>query len=97
MPRAIVLSAKDNVATLIDPGKKGDTIVLTGQSSGPVTLASDVPYGHKCATREIKKGADLVKYGHVIGRATATISPGEHVHVHNVESLRARGDIKGGV
>jgi altronate dehydratase small subunit len=28
----------------------------------------------------------------VIGRATAAIRAGEHVHVHNIESTRLRGD-----
>ena len=34
-----------------------------------------------------------MKYGQPIGRATAAIAPGEHVHVHNIESLRGRGDL----
>ena len=97
MRRAVVLSATDNVATLIDVGKKGDSIALTGGLTGYVTLAADVPYGHKFATQEIRMGEDLVKYGQVIGRATTTIFLGEHVHVHNVGSLRARGDIDGEV
>jgi altronate dehydratase small subunit len=41
----------------------------------------------------IGKGDDVVKYGEIIGRATADIAKGEHVHVHNIESLRGRGDI----
>ncbi len=31
----------------------------------------------------------VIKYGHVIGRAKRDIKVGEHVHVHNVESLTA--------
>ena len=36
---------------------------------------------------------DIRKYGQVVGRATADIRTGDHVHVHNVEALRGRGDI----
>ena len=32
------------------------------------------------------------KYGEVIGAATRDIRVGEHVHVHNVEGKRGRGD-----
>jgi altronate dehydratase small subunit len=34
----------------------------------------------------------VIKYAEVIGVASRPISVGEHVHVHNVESVRARGD-----
>ena len=34
----------------------------------------------------------MLKYGIVIGRATHDIQQGQHVHVHNVEALRGRGD-----
>jgi altronate dehydratase small subunit len=34
----------------------------------------------------------VIKYGETIGLATSDISPGEHVHVHNVEGQRGRGD-----
>ena len=96
MPRAIVLDARDNVAILIDPAAAGDIAALTGEAQGEITLREAVPYGHKCATRAIAPGDDILKYGQVVGRAMATIAAGQHVHVHNVESLRARGDLESG-
>jgi len=33
-----------------------------------------------------------VKYGEPIGIATRDIRSGQHVHVHNLESARGRGD-----
>jgi altronate dehydratase small subunit len=39
-------------------------------------------------------GANVLKYGQVIGRATRAIAPGEHAHVHNFDSARARGDLE---
>lgn len=94
MARAIVLDRSDNVATLVDPGKNGENTSLRGSGSGHVVLASDIPYGHKVAVRSIAQGEAICKYGKVIGRATASIDVGEHVHVHNVEALRGRGDAK---
>jgi altronate dehydratase small subunit len=92
MPRAIVLDRRDNVATLIDPAGRGDTCTLQGESSGGATLLQDVPFGHKVCIRDTVAGADIVKYGQVIGQASVAIRAGEHVHVHNVESARGRGD-----
>jgi altronate dehydratase small subunit len=94
MVRAIVLNVDDNVATLVDPGKKGDTVSLTGEGSGSALLVAEIQFGHKFATRPIAKGEPILKYGKVIGQAISDIQPGEHVHVHNVEALRGRGDKK---
>ena len=92
MARAIVLNAQDNVATLVDPGKAREQATLSGEGSGTVILAADISFGHKLATRAIGKGEPIRKYGVVIGKATEAIEVGQHVHVHNVEALRGRGD-----
>jgi altronate dehydratase small subunit len=47
-----------------------------------------IPFGHKVAIVAIRQGETVVKYGASIGRATADIAPGEHVHVHNLRSVR---------
>jgi altronate dehydratase small subunit len=94
MIRAIVLNEGDNVATLIDAGTKGASVTLTGERKDSVILADDIAYGHKLAIRAVASGDPIVKYGKVIGRATQLIGQGQHVHVHNVEALRARGDVK---
>lgn len=92
MPRAIVLHAKDNVATLLDNASAGDCIDLFGESQGRVTLRAAIDFGHKVAIAPVAVGAALMKYGVVIGLSTREIAVGEYVHVHNVEALRARGD-----
>lgn len=94
MVRAIRLNDEDNVATLVDAGKAGDRVSLGGEASEALTLGDDIEYGHKVALRPISKGDSILKYGKVIGRATETIAKGRHVHVHNVEALRGRGDRK---
>lgn len=92
MPRAIVLNRADNVATLIDPGSRGDTCQLQGEATGEVTLLQDVPFGHKLCIRDLARGGDVLKYGQVIGKASQSIKIGAHAHTHNVESARGRGD-----
>lgn len=46
--------------------------------------------GHKYARRNIKKGEEIIKYGHPIGIAQSDIKMGEHVHSHNLKT--ALGD-----
>ena len=95
MPRAIVLNAADNVATLIDGGSAAATCTLQGEATHTLTLAADTPFGHKICIRDLAAGADVLKYGQVIGRASRAIRAGEHVHTHNVEAARGRGDQTG--
>ena len=49
-----------------------------------VTVLDRVPAGHKLAVRPHGAGEPVLKYGQVIGVATAAIAPGRHVHVHNL-------------
>jgi altronate dehydratase small subunit len=89
--KAILINERDNVATAIVPLKAGSTVSLEAQGhKARIKLLSSIPMGHKFALREIKKGDDVIKYGEPIGETTASISRGEHVHVHNVISHRGR-------
>jgi len=97
LPRkeVFILDPKDNVATLVsDSGRQGVAfrLVVDGVEREFI-LAGDIPFGHKFAIRPIAKGTPVVKYGYSIGTATADIRPGEHVHIHNIESNRGRGDL----
>jgi hypothetical protein len=35
-------------------------------------------------------GTEIRKYGHVIGVLTKAVAAGEHVHIHNLASRRAK-------
>lgn len=82
--QAITIDPQDNVATAIVDLESGGTIET---DHGPIVLVRDIPYGHKVALADIPQGAYVIKYGAQIGRATALIAKGEHVHVHNVEDI----------
>jgi altronate dehydratase small subunit len=89
--KAVVINEKDNVATAVTPMKTGSTVSVEVQGRGDkIKLLSDIPMGHKFALQAIDPGADVIKYGEPIGRTTAAIAKGEHVHVHNVVSHRGR-------
>ncbi|HVJ49024.1 UxaA family hydrolase [Desulfitobacterium sp.] len=91
--QAVVIRDQDNVATVVDDFKAGTLIhFFLGNQEQSVLLLQDIPLGHKIAIREIPIGEEIIKYGESIGGATLDIKAGEHVHVHNMESLRGRGD-----
>lgn len=93
---ALHVTDKDNVATIFANGiTDGASVEIRDKKGGvdPVTVIGDVPYGHKIAVCDIKKGELIIKYGEEIGIATADIKRGEYVHVHNLDSLRGRGDL----
>ena len=91
---AIMLSERDNVATALRDLEPRETVfVVCGSRSFVHPVREFIPYGHKFAVGDIARGADIVKYGEVIGRAVMPIAAGRHVHVENVESLRGRGDL----
>jgi altronate dehydratase small subunit len=90
---ALVVDKQDNVATALRQLEKGDAIgVEVGDSIVDIVLRQAIPFGHKLALKDIGRGERIVKYGETIGQATEKISKGEHVHIHNVEGLRGRGD-----
>ncbi|MEW6264100.1 MAG: UxaA family hydrolase [Thermodesulfobacteriota bacterium] len=90
---AIIIQKRDNVATAIKDMAAGrEAAVGLGNEILGLTIGQDIPFGHKVAVKFIGQGEEVIKYGAVIGRATRDIQEGEHVHVHNVESLRGRGD-----
>jgi altronate dehydratase small subunit len=90
--KAIALSIKDNVATALAALKADATVVveIKGRIDN-VQVLSDIPMGHKFALLNLEPGAPVIKYGEPIGRATARIVRGEHVHVHNVTGGKRRG------
>jgi len=86
---AIIINGQDSVAVATRDIKAGEKIPLTaGGQKSELLIKNDIKFLHKFALRDIPKGDKVLKYGMVIGEATADISRGEHVHVHNVRSLR---------
>ncbi len=95
--KAIVLNGKDNVATALTDLNAGDNVeVEVDKNPVTISLVNPIQFGHKFSLVDIKAGTPILKYGEVIGEASKDITPGEHVHVHNVASTRGRGDVRTG-
>lgn len=77
--RIIRLHADDDVVISLDQLVSGTHLASEG-----VTVSGLVPPGHKIATKTIESGAAVRRYGQIIGFASKPISPGQHVHSHNL-------------
>ncbi|MFW6055926.1 MAG: UxaA family hydrolase [Chloroflexota bacterium] len=91
MKKAIAMDSRDNVATALTALEPGDTVEVLSTAREivtTVTVNDALPLGHKIALVDIANGADVVKYGAKIGRATSAIATGDYVHIHNVTSDR---------
>jgi altronate dehydratase len=81
----MIMHPQDNVAVCLRALDKGEEIRMTHDGKSLSIKALDaVPLGHKVALSHIASGQAITKYGEVIGRATKDISPGQHVHNHNI-------------
>ena len=80
MNNLIILNKNDNVAVtpfVINPQTKIER-------QGIVSI-DPIPFGHKICLKHINKGEPVIKYDQIIGFASKSIKPGEHVHSHNLE------------
>jgi len=81
-PTTIRLNPDDNVVVALKALSPGTPIDYNG-----VICRDEIPHGHKVAIRKIEAQDPIRKYGQIIGFASTTLEPGDHVHVHNVEIL----------
>ncbi|MHB1296653.1 MAG: UxaA family hydrolase [Anaerolineae bacterium] len=88
MTNVLKIGAGDNVAVALSDLSEGTALETSnGPIVGVVTRAA-IPFGHKVALAAIARGESVIKYGASIGLATEDIAPGQHVHVHNLRSVR---------
>jgi altronate dehydratase len=99
MKLAIRIHPEDNVATAIEPLAAGEELVILsdrGEEVDRLKATTDIPLEyHKVALTSIPKGAEVLKYGEIIGHATASIARGQWMHTHNIESAHYPGTGEG--
>ena len=92
MKYGILMHEKDDdvgVAVMdLTAGSEIGAATLEGKDAGSLIVKQDIPLGHKVAMRDLALGKDVIEYGRGIGFTVAPIAAGEHVHVHNIKSLR---------
>lgn len=85
--KAIMLDAKDNVATLTEAARPGDLVCCIGGTGETVTSVEAIPIWHKIATKPLTKGGSAIKYGEPIGELTADVERGGWVSHKNLISV----------
>ncbi|RZU42868.1 UxaA family hydrolase [Edaphobacter modestus] len=79
MSLLLKLGSSDDVVVALEPVKAGEFLAEL-----QIIALSDIPPGHKLATRSIAPGHPIRKFNQIIGFATQPIAVGEHVHTQNL-------------
>ena len=78
----------DNVVTCVEEIKSGEKIIYrNGDEYLSLTAAEDIPYCHKAALIDLRKGEHVIKYGELIGETNALIKKGGWVSHNNIFSV----------
>jgi len=92
IPQLLVHEEADNVGVVVVEGLTAGTDMLCcithDNSTFRLSAEADVPIGHKIALTDLKAGDTAIKYGEDIGRITADIAKGAHVHTQNCKTKR---------
>lgn len=86
--QALLMDDEDNVVTCVRPVKAGEYVTFRkGDNYETVLAAEDIPYCHKIALEYMEKGADVIKYGELIGKTRQEIEKGHWVSDKNIYSV----------
>ncbi len=88
MPKALHIHPEDNIAVCTSAVAANDevTILEPDGSRYVLTSLSDIPFCNKIALTDIPAGAEIIKYGESIGKATEDIKKGAVADHNNIES-----------
>ena len=87
----LIHADSDHVGVAVRDLQAGEIVTgvtQRGEREVTITLREEVPLGHKLALVDRQSGDTIVKYHEVIGRAVVPIRKGDHVHIHNIKSVR---------
>lgn len=87
----LVHNSRDHVGVATVDLEKGTTAqgkYLDVGATLTVEVSEGIPLGHKLSITRISGDQPVIEYGQEIGRAIHEIQPGNHVHTHNIKSMR---------
>lgn len=85
---ALMMDPSDNVVTCVKDIAAGKEVVY--QKAGELcrlTAEETIPNCHKIALTDIAEGADVLKYGELIGRTTCAVAKGHLINHENIYSV----------
>ena len=83
MNNVIKIHPDDNVVVMTTDVSEGD--VIRGEDI-EMLVNQDLSLGDKVALHDLSKGDHVYKYGLAIGSTNKSITQGEWVHLHNMQS-----------
>lgn len=83
-PAILRVDPRDQVATALRDLEPGESVACDGLA---VEVLEPIGQGHKIALVPMATGEAVIKFGWPIGRATAPIVAGAHVHTQNVRTM----------
>ena len=91
MTNSLILHTSDAVAVVTETISKGNGVTyVSGGQEVTIKATDNIPIYHKVAVKNVPKGSSVIKYGAVIGYATADIRIGDYVHTQNLSDLVSR-------
>lgn len=81
--RLVLLAPEDNCVVVARELPVGENVEIDGVH---LVVGPAMTIGHKLARCAVSEGEKVIKYGAIIGHATAAIAAGEHIHTHNLDS-----------
>ncbi len=85
---ALLMDPADNVVTCVREVNAGEKVIYRcGDEIRELTARETIPYCHKIALYDLAEGADVYKYGELIGRTLEPIGAGCRVFHENIRSV----------
>lgn len=85
---ALLMDSKDNVVTCVRDVKAGEIVhYRSGDQMLEIAAKENIPFAHKIALTDLEQGAEVKKYGELIGKTTAPIAAGcivDHTNIYSV-------------
>ena len=85
---ALMMDWTDNVVTCVKEVAAGETVAYRKDGELCTLRAEEaIPYCHKIALTDLNEGAEVVKYGELIGKTNRPIAKGHLVNHENIHSV----------
>lgn len=85
---ALMMDVTDNVVTCVNEVAAGEMVVYRkGEEICSIKAEENIPYCHKIALINIAKGAEVIKYGEILGETSEEIKQGHWVSHNNLFSV----------
>ena len=85
---ALLMDESDNVVTCVSEVATGENVVYRkGEELLTIQAKQDIPYCHKIALTDLPEGAEVIKYGELIGKTDCAVDAGHLVNHENIHGV----------